>query len=713
VEYQLHVAEDRAAEAACDTPRGPAPPAIGADVGQQGPESAPDPDVDGAVLAEWVETTIFSDTRLRPGYDQRQVFAFLNAIRDSFLGVRKPSLTPDEIQVKQFSTTRLGPGCDQGEVDAFLEEAGSRLAVYLGARREASAAEPESGGEAVQIRCLECGAESAEAARVCARCGAPIDDQRPVAAGRSAGAVSDPASWAGPADPAAVVAGSEGAAQAAATAYAIGQTSPGPYVPGRGDKVPARLRRVPRGYSWMAWGAVFCGWALLGVGGYFQELSSPSDRWYFLACIAPGVLAAVLFSQHIRWSLFFRRPGLASSATVAACQHGGRMLMLDAPCDGYPSDLEVRLAWWAEPERLLPGEKVTFCGRRDSAGKLLVTSSAPDGAFVGTGRRRPSRLTGEEAPQDVSHRSGGQRAGRRYLRWGPLAIFGLGLVAAVVATLIGTVPALTGQLSLGQLRPGDCLTGSNLGLGTGSDWPWVTAVPCTSQHLGEVFFAGNAWPQSMAYPGDSKVGNQADARCNAEFVKYGTANSVSAFTYTPIIPGPADDWASGDRWLVCVAYESTSQYPGGAPVAYSIKGSQQASPVPTEWKSEDQLQSGDCLNGDLGLGTGSPWPDSVAVVRCTQQHAGEVLFAGNAWPQSMAYPGDNKLDNQAQARCDAAFLKYDGMDSADSNFSYDYLIPDDTTWPSGDRFVVCVAYAPNSQDSGAVPLNYSIKGSGQ
>ena len=63
------------------------------------------------------------------------------------------------------------------------------------------------------------------------------------------------------------------------------------------------------------------------------------------------------------------------------------------------------------------------------------------------------------------------------------------------------------------------------------------------------------------------------------------------------------------------------------------------------------------------------------------------------WPQSMTYPGDNNVDNRAQARCDAAFLKYDGMDSADSNFSYDYLIPDDTTWPSGDRFVVCVAYA--------------------
>jgi hypothetical protein len=58
----------------------------------------------------------------------------------------------------------------------------------------------------------------------------------------------------------------------------------------------------------MAWGAVFGGWALVAVGGYFQELSSPSDRWYFLAGIAPGVLAAVLFGQHIRRSLFSGGP---------------------------------------------------------------------------------------------------------------------------------------------------------------------------------------------------------------------------------------------------------------------------------------------------------------------------------------------------------------------------------------------------------------------
>jgi DivIVA domain-containing protein len=56
-----------------------------------------------------------------------QVDAFLDAVRDTFLGVRQPPLTADEIRDKQFVTTRLRPGYDGEEVDAFLGEAEARL----------------------------------------------------------------------------------------------------------------------------------------------------------------------------------------------------------------------------------------------------------------------------------------------------------------------------------------------------------------------------------------------------------------------------------------------------------------------------------------------------------------------------------------------------------------------------------------------------------
>jgi hypothetical protein len=135
----------------------------------------------------------------------------------------------------------------------------------------------------------------------------------------------------------------------------------------------------------------------------------------------------------------------------------------------------------------------------------------------------------------------------------------------------------TFQASGDELLPGDCLKGSDLGLGTSDPWPdYVTVVPCTQKHIAEVFFANNAWPQSQAYPGANGVDSQAEDRCNTAFTAYdGTAPDNSVFTYDFMDPFASDDWASGDRWLVCVAYESTSRYPGGVPVDHSIKGSNQ------------------------------------------------------------------------------------------------------------------------------------------
>jgi DivIVA domain-containing protein len=47
-------------------------------VGQQPSKSMPGPAVDGGgILAEWVEARKFSATRLRPGYDEEEVDAFL------------------------------------------------------------------------------------------------------------------------------------------------------------------------------------------------------------------------------------------------------------------------------------------------------------------------------------------------------------------------------------------------------------------------------------------------------------------------------------------------------------------------------------------------------------------------------------------------------------------------------------------------------------
>jgi DivIVA domain-containing protein len=89
------------------------------------------PEARDAILAEWAAwagSTRFSVTRLRPGYNREQVDAFVEAIRDTFLGVRA-ALTSDEVRTKQFSNTQLRPGYNVEEVDAFLHEAELRLAA--------------------------------------------------------------------------------------------------------------------------------------------------------------------------------------------------------------------------------------------------------------------------------------------------------------------------------------------------------------------------------------------------------------------------------------------------------------------------------------------------------------------------------------------------------------------------------------------------------
>jgi len=98
-----------------------------------------------------------------------QVDAFLEAVRDTFLGVRHPPLTADEVRAKQFAVTRLRPGYDEQEVDAFLEDVEARL----------------------RVRCAECGAETTETTEFCAVCEAPAVGQRPVAADQLAGGPGD------------------------------------------------------------------------------------------------------------------------------------------------------------------------------------------------------------------------------------------------------------------------------------------------------------------------------------------------------------------------------------------------------------------------------------------------------------------------------------------------------------------------------------------
>jgi Septum formation len=193
------------------------------------------------------------------------------------------------------------------------------------------------------------------------------------------------------------------------------------------------------------------------------------------------------------------------------------------------------------------------------------------GDAVTSGPQAPSA-----GPQTMEDGPSGQRAGRSKLLWvavagaGFLALLGVVLVTRSASTSTPSSTPSTGELREDQLRSGDCLQGSNLVLGSGNFFAWphlVTAVPCAQQHLAEVFFAGNAWPRSRAFPGENVIANQGLARCRSAFRAYdGIVPSASAFTIDYITPDSAA-WASSNRRVICVAYQPW------APVTFSIKSS--------------------------------------------------------------------------------------------------------------------------------------------
>jgi Septum formation len=126
-----------------------------------------------------------------------------------------------------------------------------------------------------------------------------------------------------------------------------------------------------------------------------------------------------------------------------------------------------------------------------------------------------------------------------------------------------------------------------------------------------------------------------------------------------------------------------------------------------------QLQVGDCLTGaNMKLNTSNPWPKRTSAVPCSQPHTAEVFFADNAfWPKGTSFPGSAAIATDGSAACNGAFLSYIGIAFPQSMFTWTNIIPDASTWPSGDRGLHCIAYySTHSQPAGAT-MTGSIRGS--
>ncbi|MGH3379057.1 MAG: septum formation family protein [Actinoallomurus sp.] len=110
---------------------------------------------------------------------------------------------------------------------------------------------------------------------------------------------------------------------------------------------------------------------------------------------------------------------------------------------------------------------------------------------------------------------------------------------------------------------------------------------------------------------------------------------------------------------------------------------------------------GDCVIIKHDNGASS---HAAASVDCSSLHDGEILFTGDAWPLTAAFPGSSSIKKQANTRCIQEFSSYVGITFAKSIYKFHYWYPSQNPWQEyGDRKMVCMAKFEK-------PIDYSVKG---
>jgi hypothetical protein len=125
-----------------------------------------------------------------------------------------------------------------------------------------------------------------------------------------------------------------------------------------------------------------------------------------------------------------------------------------------------------------------------------------------------------------------------------------------------------------------------------------------------------------------------------------------------------------------------------------------------------QFQVGDCLTGaNMQLNLATPWPKLTLAVPCSQAHTAEVFYSNKYFfAQNGSFPGDNAIRNKAITGCNNAFKSYVGISFEQSLYTWADIVPDASTWPTGDRALHCVAWHKTSSQPAGATLHGSIKG---
>ena len=116
----------------------------------------------------------------------------------------------------------------------------------------------------------------------------------------------------------------------------------------------------------------------------------------------------------------------------------------------------------------------------------------------------------------------------------------------------------------------------------------------------------------------------------------------------------------------------------------------------TDDMTAEDLSVGDCLNdADLsGIVT------SVPVVPCSEPHDSEAYAEFDL--AEGPYPGTDEIDAKANEGCVEAFTAFVGIPFNESDLEYSFYLPTESSWPQGDRRILCEVYDPKKQTTGTL-----------
>lgn len=146
---------------------------------------------------------------------------------------------------------------------------------------------------------------------------------------------------------------------------------------------------------------------------------------------------------------------------------------------------------------------------------------------------------------------------------GIVALSGCSVLDALLPASSPERDAESGEITEAQenadvfaIKEGDCLNETT----GGSEVYTVPVVPCAEAHDEEVYFSFTL--EGDAFPGTDAISVKADETCIPKFAEFvGLEYESSALEWYPYTP-TAGSWESGDREVLCVAYDPAGRVTG-------------------------------------------------------------------------------------------------------------------------------------------------------